>query len=207
MKPTLSILTPTIPGRERKLQALQRRIEEQIGEQAVEHLILSDNRTRTIGAKRQALLDIARGQYIAFVDDDDDIADTYVAELLTAIETGADVITFRQQAIYNGLESEIHFGLNNQDEAFNPGGVTLRAPWHICAWKRERVDECLFGESNYGEDKVWCLQARKRIRTGYHIDSVIHTYRHDAATTAAPEPSRQGFDFRPISGNPQPCPS
>ena len=185
----LSILTPTIPGREKQLQALQRRIETQIGGQAVEHLILSDNRKRSIGAKRQALLDIARGQYIAFVDDDDDIADGYIEELVNAAASGADVITFRQRAIYNGLESEVHFGINNQDEPFKPGGITLRAPWHVCAWKRERVDECLFSEVNFGEDLCWCLQARRRIITATHIDSVLHTYRHDRSTTAAPEPT------------------
>jgi glycosyltransferase involved in cell wall biosynthesis len=153
----------------------------------VEHLVLCDNRARSIGAKRQALVDIARGEHIAFVDDDDDISDDYVVELLKAIESGADVITFHQRAIYNGLESEVHFGVKNQDGPFTPGGITLRAPWHVCAWKREVVAGCLFGESNYGEDLCWCLQARRRIRTGHHIPKTLHTYRHDAATTAAPE--------------------
>jgi glycosyltransferase involved in cell wall biosynthesis len=183
----LSILTPTIPERADWLHALQFKIEKQNGLGQVEHLMLSDNRTRTIGAKRQALVDIARGEYLAFVDDDDDISDDYVSKILAAIESGADCITFDQRAIYNGLESTVNFGVKNDDAVFNPGGITLRAPWHVCAWKREKVAGCLFGESNYGEDKVWCDQARKRIRTGYHIDSVIHTYRHDAATTAAPE--------------------
>lgn len=191
MNPILSILTPTIRGRESQLAKLQDKIQSQIGTQygvpIVEHLTLSDNRARSIGAKRQALVDIARGKYIAFVDDDDDVSGDYVARLLAAAETGADVITFRQRAIYNGLESEVHFGINNQDGPFTPGGITIRAPWHVCAWKRERVAGCLFAESNYGEDKIWCLQARKRIRTAHHIDAVLHTYRHDAATTAAPE--------------------
>ena len=191
--PILSILTPTIRGRESQVIALQEKIASQIGTQygvpMVEHLTLSDNRARSIGAKRQALADIARGQYIAFVDDDDDVSPDYVESLLRAAQTGADVITFRQRAIYNGLESQVHFGVNNQDGQFNPGAITLRAPWHVCAWRRERVEGCLFGESNYGEDIVWCQQARKRIRTGHHIDRVLHTYRHDAATTAAPEAS------------------
>jgi glycosyltransferase involved in cell wall biosynthesis len=208
MKPLLSILTPTIPERAfplpnsdqaNKLAILNDKIDSQRAElcqpwkdgntwpSCVEHLILCDNRTRTIGAKRQALVDIARGEYIAFVDDDDDISDDYVTSLLAAIQTGADVITFRQRAIYNGLESEVVFGINNQDEPFNPGGITLRAPWHVCAWKRDKVAGCLFSESNYGEDRVWCLQARQRIRTAHHVDKVLHTYRHDAATTAAPE--------------------
>lgn len=195
MKPKLSILTPTIPGREESLGYLQDIIEMQIRAiktSAVEHLVFCDNRARSIGAKRQALVDIARGEYIAFVDDDDDISDDYVALLLAAIETGADVITFRQRAIYNGQGSEVVFGVNNQDCQFSPGGITLRAPWHVCAWKRSKIAPCQFGETNYGEDRIWALQARQRIRTGYHIDRVLHTYRHDANTTAAPEPTNSG---------------
>jgi glycosyltransferase involved in cell wall biosynthesis len=186
-KMKLSILTPTIPGRENQLAALAQRIKHQIGNQAVEHLILSDNRKRSIGEKRQSLIDIANGEYIAFCDDDDNVSDNYVFELLQAIETNADVITFNQKAIYNGLESEVHFGIRNQDSQFNPGGITLRGPWHVCAWNRQKVKGCVFGFSNYGEDLVWCNQARKRIKTGHHINKVLHTYIHDAATTAAPE--------------------
>jgi hypothetical protein len=191
MKPTLSILTPTIPARAFQSAELQSKIIGQIqaGQfyDEVEHMVLCDNRARSIGAKRQALADIARGEYIAFVDDDDDISDDYVSSLLEAARTGADVITFRQRAIYNGLESEVHFGIKNRDEQFNPGGITKRAPWHVCAWQREVVEGCLFGETNYGEDLIWCQQARQRIKTGFHIDRVLHTYQHDAKTTAAPE--------------------
>jgi hypothetical protein len=187
MNPILSLLTPTIPGRETQLKALGEKLAAQIGDKPVEWLAFCDNRQRSIGAKRQSLWDIARGTYAAMIDDDDDVSDDYVARLLEATKTGADVITFRQQAIYNGLESEVHFGINNQDGPFNPGGITLRAPWHVCAWKRERVQGCLFLEANYSEDIAWCLQARRRARTAHHIDAVLHTYRHDAATTAAPE--------------------
>lgn len=186
MNPILSILTPAIWNRE-SAKFLAAAISEQIGSSPVEHLVLFDNRARSIGAKRQSLVDIARGEYLIFCDDDDDVSPDYVASLLEATKTGADCITFRQRAIYNGLESEVHFGINSQDDLFLPGGITNRGPLHVCAWRRDRVQGCLFSESNYGEDFIWSLQARKRIRTGHHIDRVLHTYRHDAATTAAPE--------------------
>ena len=178
MNPKLSILTPTIPSRYEQANYLTEAIAQQIANNriasgVVEHLVLSDNRSRSIGEKRQALVDIALGEYIAFVDDDDDISDDYVSSLLAAVETGADVITFRQRAIYNGLESEVVFGVNNQDMPFQPGGITLRAPWHVCAWKRELVDGCVFGFCNYGEDKIWCMQARQRIRTAQDRKSVV----------------------------------
>lgn len=180
----LSILTPTIPGRESQLASLQKSLG---NHPAVEHLVFCDNRKRSIGAKRQALVDIARGEYIAFVDDDDEVSGDYIDRLLAAAETGADVITFRQKAIYNGRECQIEFGINNPDNVFRDGRTIKRAPWHVCAWRRDVIAGCLFGESNYGEDLVWCKQARKRARTAHHIDAVLHTYRHDAATTAAPE--------------------
>lgn len=189
MKPILSILTPTIPGREAQVKTLTEKLAHQIGVLAVEHLVLSDNRSRTIGAKRQALVDIARGEYFAFVDDDDDISEDYITNLLAGCMEGADVITFRQTAHYNEHYSQVHFRLGQGDGQFIPGGITLRDAWHVCAWKREKVAGCLFGESNYGEDLVWCQQARKRVRTEYHIPEVLHTYRHSAETTAAPEPT------------------
>ena len=186
----LSILTPTIPSRKEQLSKLSEKIAKQSNNLAVEHLSFADNRTRTIGAKRQALLDLARGEYIAFVDDDDDIEPDYVSEILLAIQQGPDVITFEQNSYYNGAFSKVVFGLNNRDEPFQPNGITLRAPWHVCVWKRELVKTCQFGESNYGEDIIWSRQARARIKTSLHIDKTLCTYRHDAALTAAPESVR-----------------
>jgi glycosyltransferase involved in cell wall biosynthesis len=186
----LSILTPTIPSRKEQLSKLSEKIAKQSNDLAVEHLSFADNRTRTIGAKRQSLLDIARGEYIAFVDDDDDIEPDYVSEILLAIKQGPDVITFEQNSYYNGAFSKVIFGLNNRDEPFQPNGITLRAPWHVCVWKRELVKTCQFGESNYGEDIIWSRQARARIKTSLHIDKTLCTYRHDAALTAAPESVR-----------------
>lgn len=201
MKPLLSILTPTIATRATQLAQLQQKIlnqkihaggsimfsDHKSRMAEVEHLVFCDDRTRTIGEKRQALVDIARGEYIAFCDDDDDISEGYISNLLAGIATGADVITFEQRAIYNGQESVVHFNIAHRDEAFKPGCITKRAPWHVCAWKRERIADCVFGHSNYGEDAIWCHQARQRIRHGHHIPRILHTYRHDFRTTAAPE--------------------
>jgi len=192
MNPILSILTPTIPARESRLAELSAEIMTQIEEGGfhgrIEHLSFCDNRTRSIGAKRQALVDIARGEYIAFVDDDDAISPDYVAKLLAAAAAKPDVITFRQEVTYNGATGIVEFGLNHHDHPFKPGEVTHRAPWHVCAWKREKILPCQFGESNYGEDIVWCMQARRRIATGLHIDAILHHYTHSTETTAAPEP-------------------
>lgn len=192
----LSILTPAIWSRLDKAEALKNKIEDQISRARisrtpppVEHLVLLDTKTRSVGIKRQALLDAARGKYIAFVDDDDDISPDYVAEIIRAITYAqTDVITFKQEAIVNGVSGLCSFGLGQPDEAFSPSGF-LRNAWHVCAWRRDLVKDCLFPDNSYGEDLTWSLQARFRARTSHHIDKVLHTYRHDLATTAAPPPS------------------
>jgi hypothetical protein len=76
----LSILTPAVPSRIFQLQKLCFELEGQIKGLPVEHLALLDNKRRTVGEKRDALLRAARGRYVAFVDDDDDVSDDYVFE-------------------------------------------------------------------------------------------------------------------------------
>lgn len=191
----LSILTPAIWSRISAAGQLKNKIETQVNDwllkhpaasSPVEHLVLLDTRTRSVGLKRQGVLDAALGDYIAFVDDDDDIAPDYVEKLLTAIEHEPDVITFEQRAIVNDEEGTCVFGINNRDEPFIPGTRFNRAPWHVCVWRRDLIKDCVFPDHSYGEDLTWSLQARRRVRTSLHIDKVLHTYRHHRDHTAAP---------------------
>ena len=66
----------------------------------VEILLLFDNRHLTLGAKRNFILDRAKGDYISFIDDDDDISDDYIQTLLTASK---DVMTFKTAHYINGV--------------------------------------------------------------------------------------------------------
>ena len=72
MTPLLSILTPAVPSRMAQLAKLCDELAKQIGGLAVEHLTLLDNKRRSVGLKRQALLDIARGDYVDLSGDAED---------------------------------------------------------------------------------------------------------------------------------------
>jgi glycosyltransferase involved in cell wall biosynthesis len=184
----LSILTPAVWSRAELARALAEKIAGQTTADEVEHLVLFDNKRRSVGAKRQALIDMARGEYVAFVDDDDDISDDYVDAMLSLAATGADVLCFDQEAMVNGQTSRVKFSCHHQDGPFVPGGETLRSAWHVCGWKRKLVASCQFEESNYGEDLTWCVQARQMVKTEARIPRVLHFYRHNATTTEAPPP-------------------
>jgi len=194
----LSILTPAVPSRldswvvglgESPLATLIQTIGEQIGTLPVEHLVLLDNKRRTVGEKRDALLRMARGQYVAYVDDDDDVSDDYVAELLKAAREGPDVITFNQHCTVNAAQFEVQFKLGNPNEAPNGVSTIKRNAWHVCAWRRTLAIQSRFPASNYGED--WAFAAPLCALPGLrevHIPKVLHYYRHSSKTTEAPPP-------------------
>lgn len=192
--PLLSILTPACWERVERCQHLVQDIAAQItAPWTVEHLVLYDNRHRSVGLKRQALLEAARGQYIAFVDDDDAVSADYVSSLLKAIQQHpeAHVITFEQDACYNGKYFKVIFQHGAKDQNLILDGPDdqelIRGPWHVCAWRRERIRHCQFLDCNYGEDAAWVNQARLHVSQAHHIPKVLHTYHHDARTTLAPE--------------------
>jgi hypothetical protein len=66
-----------------------------------------------------------------------------------------------------------------------------RGPWHVCAWRRTKIRHCQFLDTNYGEDAAWVAQARQHVTRAHHINAILHTYRHDARTTLAPEPTQR----------------
>jgi len=185
----LSILTPALPSRLAQLDKLCSEVQSQIGSLPVEHLVLVDNKRRTIGEKRDALLRAAIGRYVAFVDDDDWIAPDYVRSILAEIEHRPDVITFEQVAYVDGRECKIIFGLGNPNEQWTPGGIAKRNAWHICAWRTDLAILSHFPPVNYGED--WAFASKLcglRGLTSRHIPRVLHYYRHSTTGTEAPPP-------------------
>ena len=184
----LSILTPACWERKEQLLKLRDEIASQIAQCepfTVEHLVLLDNRTRSVGLKRQALVDAALGDYIAFIDDDDWVAQDYVPSLLAGIESGADVITFDQDCRVNGKQGKVVMKLGQGDEVWKPGRITRRDAWQVCAWRREIAQQCVFPDMMDGEDIRWCRQARRLARSGHHLPQILHTYRHDSTRTLA----------------------
>ena len=185
----LSILTPAIPQRIAQVAYISAKLAGQIGSRDIEHLILMDNLKRTVGEKRQALLDAAHGKYIAFVDDDDDVADCYITQLMEALLQDPDVVTFDQAAEINGVVGWISFRRGNLNHKWRANQVSDRAVWHVCAWRRTLALRYSFPAKNYGEDWAWASPLQEWIQSEVHIPQILHFYRHSSETTAAP-PSR-----------------
>jgi glycosyltransferase involved in cell wall biosynthesis len=191
----LSILVPSIPSRiDKFLKPLYSKLESQSSKVSdVEVLCLLDNKKRSIGLKRDALLRAAQGKYVAFVDDDDDISDDYVEQLRNAIYhegKGSDVIVFDQIASINNNQFRVRFGIEfeNEQAEMDPYGQykdIVRKPFHVCAWKRELAIKYKFPDCSYGEDWYWAKQVLGEVSTQYRIDKILHYYRYNDSVTEA----------------------
>lgn len=194
-----SVLTPAIPERKEKAFALYEKIQKQmslIKREDVEHLLYFDNKRRSIGAKRDSMIQAAQGKFIAFCDDDDDISDNYIFRILEAIDKhpDVDVITFNQRAHINGEGFNVDFGLENENEESvrDKDGKLVdikRKPFHVCAWRRMLAHIYHPTDYSYGEDYAWVEQIieKEEKLTEYKIDEVLHYYYYDENLTAAPK--------------------
>lgn len=192
-----SILIPCVPSRVDKLTKLFDYLHKQIGDKPVEVLALLDNKKRTVGLKRDALVQSARGKYLAFCDDDDWVAPDYVARIVNVAEDSlADVIVFDQKCSINGEEPFIvHHSIEfEMQPARRHDGITgpdghwddiKRRPWHHNAWRTELAQSVRFPDISFGEDGQWCEQLWPLVRCEERIDAVLHYYQWSAKTTEA----------------------
>lgn len=195
----LSILIPSIPERTGKLRELFNTLEEQIaGDPAVEILSFMDNKRRSLGVKRNGMIDAAQGEFITHLDDDDNVTEYYVPELIKAIEKDrtVDVIHFDNRS-YLGEDDEEGFRVrttmdqaNIRKEDIEQAGKVAgkwrdinRPPWHWCCWRREFALRFPFPDGTMDEDWYFLRQALPCIQKSTYIDKVLHVYRWSQSGT------------------------
>jgi len=158
----------------------------------VEVLFLFDNQRRSTGAKRQALLEIARGAYVSFVDDDDSVAGHYVQRLRQEIEGyGPDVVGFNMVSyqLHEPGGPELYPGLARYVLDTKQGS----GPIHTAVWRRSLALEVPYPYKNYGEDYEWAQQLWPRIRVAKYIDEVLYywQWRKWIDMSGAPNPDAE----------------
>jgi len=171
----LSILIPTLSSRWEVLKELIDELNYQIQSKPVQILWIGDNRSMTIGEKRNELLQMAKGDWIAFIDDDDKISINYIKVLLNAIEDNPNktVITFRGTQNTDGkLDLPFRYNVNygrNYKSFIDGARWKLMLPDHLCCWNKSKIT-IPFPNKSLGEDHEW---ARKMAFTYTEEDQVL----------------------------------
>lgn len=183
----ISILICSLTSRKFKLDRLVTKLERQIANyDDVEIIIDADNGEKTIGKKRDDLLNKANGKYCCFIDDDDDIAPfqnstprTYVDIVREAVLKNPDCVSLigiyrqdmgRPQSFYHSLK---------YDRWFSNNSGHYRPPNHLNVIKTSIAKRIGFNhEMNFGEDRDFSMRLIESglLKTEQPINSAIYYY-------------------------------
>lgn len=159
-----TIAIPTLPTRLDKLANVTSELYRQIAAgdygREVEINTYIDDRRHSIGAKRTFLLQNARGEFIAFVDDDDRVSADYIERIVSAIKTKGPFDVIGMSGIWHDVKNRrrkrfVH-SLEHK-EYFERNGVFYRCPNHLNPIRTELIRDIPFPDSSYGEDTSWAL--------------------------------------------------
>lgn len=181
--PLISILICSLEVRKFQLANLIYTLNLQI-ENPLEVEILTniDKGQKTVGQKRNELLDLAKGEFICYCDDDDSVSDNYIEHLLAGISKGVDCCSLKGSYSVNGAYNGLfEHSIKYRGWATSKGKIKyLRYPNHLNCIKSSIAKQFKFPEINMGEDKDWSTQIHKSrlLKTEYYIDEILYYYNY-----------------------------
>lgn len=174
--------------------------------------VKQDTRIRVIhqenkggGAARNAALDAARGELIAFVDSDDYLADTMFEHLFRLLENGADIAECSYVDVYD--EGEI-FPLTPHKimEYTTVEAMRLHIQDHVFRqliwnklYRREVIGSIRFPEGKKIDDEFFMYQVLGNARKLIHSDKVCYAYRQQESSvmhSMSPEKRLQAVEAK-----------
>ena len=174
----LSILICSLVNRHRELKLLLETLHKQVSSvEGVEVLVDVDDGCLKVGEKRNKLLDLAQGEYVCFVDDDDIVPEYYVLKIIAAIATKPDAVGFMGEIEFkNGKKFPVEYRHGNED-SFD-GHTYYRGVWHLQPVKRTIALQAKFpAKVNRGEDKCFADQVKPLIETAIFIPETMYYYK------------------------------
>ena len=169
-----SILIPTLDERMETFNRLMASINEKkdriCPNLRIEFCVARDNREKNIGRKRHELLQGAKGKYMSFIDDDDDVTDAYFEDARACIEGGFHVCRLRGQMAQYTFTHSVE---NTLESPLAVGDVFMRPPNHLNIMMADIAKFVSFKDATQGEDLDWTIRLARCgfLQTEYRSDS------------------------------------
>lgn len=194
-------LTVAICGLEERLESLKKIYKKLISQsqgKPVEVICVIDNRNITLGAKRNISLDRAKGEYISFVDDDDDISNSYI-DLILQWAYDCDVLTYKTQYWSNGNKGNVVFYSTRITEQRNLPDRFERFANAICCWRTEFARQVRYSDITFGEDTDFGLRAIALNPNEKFINAVMYHHLYSTEnTTTRPDVEKEKREYEVI---------
>lgn len=186
MIPKLSVLIATITERRFLFNQLERYLQRQIRLNnltgKVEILSECDNKQMSIGSKRQRLLERAQGEFIVFLDDDDEPYDHYLKYIVAAIEnnSGIDCIGIAIDMTTNGKNKQrcCHSLKYPEWKEKVDGWDYVRNVTHFNPIRRDLALQVGFEDMRFGEDHKYSNSVTKLCKKEIYITDPVFHYRY-----------------------------
>jgi hypothetical protein len=166
----LSILVPTLAARQRLFERIFGELETQIDKSGlrgeVEILTLADQGEMPIGEKRNLLVARSRGEFIAFVDDDDMVSEDYLRSIVEVLRRRPDVdcVGIRVLMFFRGRHPR-HVAHSVRYTELGRHGVEYRRPPYILnPIRRSIAQRYPFSNLRYQEDLEWAMRMSRMAR-------------------------------------------
>lgn len=185
-QPLLSILIPTVVGREEQFEKLKNKLHIQTIGTGCEIQWICDNKEMTIGEKREKLYQQSNGLFSWQIDDDDEIAPNAIQLILEAIKSNpdVDVISFEEYCNMDGKEYKSnHWGGYSGWEGdghieFPDGFHFHRTPFFKSVIRTELTRSVPIQKIRFGEDHAFANDLHPLIKNEIHISEPLYRYIH-----------------------------
>lgn len=192
----LTIAIPTIVTRKAKFDLLRLHLQNQINEygfqKEVEIISECDNKEISIGAKRQLLIDKAKGDYIVMLDDDDWCPYYFVVEIIKALASNPDCVGYLELCKFQNRRDEISC-FSNRFKAWGDnqfGYNHVRTPFFKSPIKTELVRQVGCNDLRFGEDHDFAKRVFPLLKTEVFISKIMYEYRYKS------EPHNQKYGIK-----------
>jgi len=170
----LSILICHLPHRIHELERLMDCLQPSRFSESVEMCI--DDGEGSIGEKRNRLIDKAKGEYIAFIDDDDTVSDNYLELCIESLKVKPDCVGITGTIMYQGTERVFKHSIQYACWYTGSNGTFYRTPNHLNPIKKVYALKARFPEIMSGEDITYSKRIRPMLKKEVMIKDPIYFY-------------------------------
>jgi glycosyltransferase involved in cell wall biosynthesis len=184
----LSVIMITIPERDLSFRKLHLKLRQQLKYCNQVHPSLGDVEIvrvvtpkfpegPSIGEKRQMGLEQSKGEYVCWLDDDDDISPDYLEIMLRLAYTEPDVLTFSNLSRFDSFWCVVRMSLDTKEDEQVKPGIINRRPYHVCGWRKSIALKAGFPATNWDEDTGFVSRALPLCTSESHAENIIHEYK------------------------------
>ena len=180
--PKVSILIPTLESRVNFFKRIVAQLEWQRlqlpNPDDVEIIYNIDKGEKSTGVKRNELVGNASGDYVAFVDDDDQISDVYLKKMVDAANSGLDAGSLVGLYFLNGVYDRPFLHSIKYTHWYQDDKFFYRDTNHLNIIKRSIALQVPYPDQFVGEDGKFSesLRASGLVKTEYEIKETVYFY-------------------------------